>query len=364
MHNKILNFYKKALNRLSADERNFERVGDFDYKFSLYALAGYFFKIFSGDKFKFLDDKRPVLAAVSGGGDSVALLWLMRAFYDGEIIAAHVNHCIRGSEADLDEKFVNEISQKFGVKCVSKKINVPEMRLTGESLEAAARRLRHEWLISTAKNLNACGIALGHNRDDLAETVLFNILRGTGVRGGAGIPERRELFFRPLLGLRRDFLREILSLRGIPWREDSTNGDVDVSTRNFMRLELLPLIENKINADAIEHLADFGCEMRGLRDDEERRGGILFDELLISQSEGVIVLNREKIRALNDIDINLVIREAGRRMGLNTLSRSRTSELAGLIKKYRSDYSFIFQWQRDVTVKYKNGGLCVIFNKN
>lgn len=370
MQNKkeFLNFYKNALNRLSADERaleNFSSNGaqsnfnyiNFNYKFSLYALAKYFFNL----KLNF-NDTRPVIIAVSGGGDSVALLWLMRAFFSSEIIAAHVNHCIRGAEADIDENFVKDIAEKrFGVKFISAKINVPELRQNGESIEEAARRLRHEWLIKTAEKFNAGGIALGHNKDDLAETVLFNILRGTGIRGSIGIPERRGLFFRPLLGLRREFLRDILRIRNIPWREDSTNNDINASARNFIRLELLPLINEKINSGAIEHLANFGEEMRTLRDDEERRGEFLFNDLLILCDKNFIILNRDKIRNLNKFEINLVIREAGRRMGVKTLSRRRTLELAELIKKYKNNNSFIFQWQSNFIVKYSDNGLCFMF---
>ncbi|MBR1418676.1 MAG: hypothetical protein IJ576_06910, partial [Synergistaceae bacterium] len=183
------------------------------------------------------------------------------------------------------------------------------------------------------------------------------ILRGTGIRGSVGIPERRGLFFRPLLGLSRDFLREILSARNISWREDSSNQDVNISSRNFIRLELMPLIASKINNNAVGHLASFAEEMRTMRDAEEQRGHELFNELLIEHSDAQIILARDKLRALSERDIILVIREAGRLLNLKTLSRQRTLELAKLIKKYKSDNSFIFQWQKDFIVKYENNNL-------
>ena len=237
---KFIKFYNDALSRLTPLEREINL--QLEYKYSLYALAEYFFKL--ADSWPKAQDNKinKIIIAVSGGGDSVALLWLMRAFYPGEVIAAHVNHCIRGLEADQDERFVKDFAAELNLKFISVKINVPELKLKAESLEEAARRLRYEWLIENANKFDACGIALGHNRDDLAETVLFNILRGTGIRGSVGIPERRGLFFRPLLGLSRDFLREILRARNISWREDSTNQDVNISSRNFIRLELMPLI--------------------------------------------------------------------------------------------------------------------------
>ncbi|MBQ8693742.1 MAG: tRNA lysidine(34) synthetase TilS [Synergistaceae bacterium] len=358
MHNNFKFFYNNALGRLTPEEREINL--QLEYKYSLYALAEYFFKL-AGSWPKAQANKinkiNKIIIAVSGGGDSIALLWLMRAFYHGEVIAAHVNHCIRGLEADQDEKFVKDFAAELNLKFISAKINVPELKLKAESLEEAARRLRYEWLIESADKFDACGIALGHNRDDLAETVLFNILRGTGIRGSVGIPERRGLFFRPLLGLSRDFLREILRARNISWREDSSNQDVNISSRNFIRLELMPLIASKINNNAVGHLASFAEEMRTMRDAEEQRGHELFNELLIEHSDAQIILARDKLRALSERDIILVIREAGRLLNLKTLSRQRTLELAKLIKKYKSDNSFIFQWQKDFIVKYENNNL-------
>ncbi|MBQ9896985.1 MAG: tRNA lysidine(34) synthetase TilS [Synergistaceae bacterium] len=372
-------FYNDALERLRPDERDFEcNKSKLEYKYSLYALAEYFFKLADAwpknlkssfkaqgltQNFNNLNNfnNNKILIAVSGGGDSIALLWLMRTFYPGEIIAAHVNHCLRGSESDGDEDFVKTFAAELNLKFISARIDINNLKFKSESLEEAARRLRHEWLINTANKFNACGIALGHNRDDLAETVLFNILRGSGIRGGVGMPEARGLFFRPLLGLRRNFLRELLRARNISWREDSTNQDINSSTRNFVRLELMPLIENKINNNAIEHLANFAEEMRASRESEERRGQDLFDKLLIERSFNKIVLKRDKLRALSEPDIILVIREAGRKLNLKTLSRVRTLELAGLIKKYKSDNSFVFQWQKDFIVKYENNNLNVSF---
>ena len=192
---------------------------------------------------------------------------------------------------------------------------------------------------------------LGHNRDDLAETVLFNILRGTGIRGGVGMTESSVrdgvTFFRPLLGLRREFLRDILRVRGYSWREDSSNND-DAYTRNYIRLRLLPEIESAINASAVEHLATFGEDMRKVRDDEDRRSR----EILTSCLEDSRTLDRRKLRKSGHDDIALVIRDMGRQMGLRTLSRGRCNELAGLIMR---GAPFVFQWQGGFTVSGRNG---------
>lgn len=192
---------------------------------------------------------------------------------------------------------------------------------------------------------------LGHNRDDLAETVLFNILRGTGIRGAVGMTESTHAygvtFFRPLLGLRRETLRGILKVRGLSWREDSTNND-DKYTRNFIRLKLLPLIETNINSSAAEHLAQFGEDMRKVRDSEDEKSREILTSCLVDSH----TLDRRKLRKFSHDDIAIVIRDWGRQLGLKTLSRGRCNELAGLIVK---GDNFIFQWCGNMTVMGKNG---------
>ena len=323
------------------------------YEFSDYVLEKYFHE--TGTAQGWLpENNRAVGVAVSGGGDSIALLWLCKRFYSGRVFALHVNHGIRGSESDSDMDFTRDFANSLHVPFVAKSSSVPEQRLKGESLESAARRVRLRDICEMAHGLKLAFIFLGHNRDDLAETVLFNILRGTGIRGSVGITESSELdgvkFYRPLLGLRRKFLRDILRVRGIKWREDSSNSDT-LYTRNYLRLSLLPLIESKINSSAIEHLANFGEDMRRVRHIEDSQSQKLFESCVISES-GQLILNRKKLRELDEDDITLVIREAGRRLKLKTLSRSRCLELAKLIAK---NQKFTFQWSQGVSITSRQG---------
>lgn len=316
------------------------------FELSDYVLKKYFNE--TGKRQGWLNKKIAVLS-VSGGGDSVALLWLFQKFFDGKILVVHVNHGIRNNESDEDEKFVANLAETFGLEFVSKKINVPAQKLKGESLEAAARRLRRETIYELVHEISD-SIFLGHNRDDLAETVLFNILRGTGIRGSVGMTEKTEyknlIFYRPLLGLRREFLREILRVREISWREDSTNDDENF-TRNFIRLKILPLINAKINSSSIEHLASFGEDMRKFRAFEDERGRELLEKCKLTRG-----LSRKILRKFTTDERALVIREIGRNLGLKTLSRERCESLAELIAK---DSNFIFQWQGDAIVKSEKG---------
>ena len=320
------------------------------YELSDYVLGKYFRD--TGTKQGWLPENgRPIALAVSGGGDSLALLWLFRKFYGSAVTAIHVNHGIRGNESDDDERFTAMFAESLGVNFRAVRVDVPSAKMKGESLETSARRLRLQSLITSAKSLGISAIMLGHNRDDLAETVLFNILRGTGIRGAVGMTEATRTqgvtFYRPLLGLRREFLREILRIRGLTWREDSTNSD-DTYTRNFIRLKLLPEIETAINSSAVEHLAQFGEDMRKIRDNEDERSRAILTSCLDASH----TLDRKKLRKFGHDDVALVIRDLGRQLGLKTLSRRRCGELAGLILK---GDNFIFQWCGNMTVSGKNG---------
>ena len=320
------------------------------YHLSDYVLGKYFRD--TGIRQGWLPENgRPLALAVSGGGDSLAMLWLFRKFYGGEITAVHINHGIRGSESDDDERFTAMFAESLGVKFRAVRVDVPSEKMKGESLETSARRLRLNALAESAKDSGIASIMLGHNRDDLAETVLFNILRGTGIRGAVGMTESTHAygvtFYRPLLGLRRGTLREILRVRGFSWREDSTNND-DTYTRNFIRLKLLPIIESGINASAVEHLAQFGEDIRKVRGNEDERSR----EILTSCLDDSHTLDRRKLKRYGHDDVALVIRDLGRQLGLKTLSRRRCSELAGLIIK---GDNFIFQWCGNMTVSGRKG---------
>ena len=328
------------------------------YELSDYVLEKYFRE--TGERQGWIH--KPALAvAVSGGGDSVALLWMCRKFYNGRVLAFHVNHGIRGSESDQDEAFVNDLAENLGVECISSHVSVPSERAKGESIESAARRLRLEALCNMAKSRGVDTVLTAHNRTDLAETVLFNLLRGTGIRGAVGITEESVIegitFCRPLLGLRREFLRQILQTRDVSWREDSTNED-DKYTRNFIRLKLMPELEAHINSEAAEHLASFGEDMRPVREHEDALSTQLFTACT-EQEAPLLIMNSRKLRRLCDSKRALVIREAGRRLGLRTLSRSRCEELSGLIAR---SGRFTFQWCGGAEVTAKDGR--IIFSTN
>jgi tRNA(Ile)-lysidine synthase len=197
-----------------------------------------------------------VLAAVSGGADSVALLLGLaevRAAGPGRFVAAHFNHRLRGRESDQDQAFVEELARKLGVQCIV--AAVPEGDLDaargGQGLESAARQARYEFLSRAADHCGARYVATAHTADDQVETILHHILRGTGLAGLAGIPRTRPLttaatLIRPLLSVTRQEVLDYLEQLGESWRDDSSNRLTDL-TRNRIRLELLPRLEKDFN---------------------------------------------------------------------------------------------------------------------
>lgn len=202
----------------------------------------------------------PVLVAVSGGADSTALLHLLHRRLDPArhpLVVAHLHHGIRGSEADEDARFVETLTQGLGLTCVFGREEVPaEAERTGESIEMAARRLRHDFLRRTAAAEGCVAIATGHTADDQIETLLLRLARGTSLRGVGGIkpaaaPRAGGVpVIRPLLGLRHAQLCAWLVAESLPWREDVTNA-ADDAVRNAVRHHVVPAFEKALGAAAV-----------------------------------------------------------------------------------------------------------------
>src|SRR5258705_8727426 len=203
------------------------------------------------------------LCAVSGGPDSVALLMILKEINEMQgvgwkIHIAHFNHGLRGKEADADEVFVKSLAEKLQLPFHRGQSDVKALRKEeGLSLEEAARKARYAWLREAALGLGAedkgLKIALGHNLDDQAETILHRIIRGTGLRGLKGMAPIRRLskkhdlyVVRPLIEVERYEIESFLKDRRLEFRTDATNADVSL-TRNRLRRKLIPTIEKEFN---------------------------------------------------------------------------------------------------------------------
>lgn len=199
-----------------------------------------------------------VLVAFSGGADSTALLMLLCAARDegtvSAVCAAHLNHGLRGAEADADEAFCTGFCLERGIPFRAGHADVRAYAREHKlSEETAAREVRYAFLNECADAFHANCIAVAHHRDDQAETVLMHLLRGSGTDGLCGMRPRTGRIVRPLLSTGRDEIESYLGQNGILYRTDSTNASLDM-TRNRVRLELMPLME-KLNPMAAEHIA-------------------------------------------------------------------------------------------------------------
>lgn len=193
-----------------------------------------------------------IVAAVSGGPDSIALLRALVEVGVKPLIVAHLNHQLRGDESDGDEAFVRQLAESLQLDCHVERCDVSaQTRSEKGNMESVARRLRYDWLAKVAQETGCRWVATGHTADDQAETVLHRLIRGAGWQGLRGIAAVRSLnddvsLIRPLLAVRRPEVLAYLESLGQLYRTDRTNLDL-ARTRNRIRHQLLPLLIKDFN---------------------------------------------------------------------------------------------------------------------
>ena len=233
----------------------------------------------------------PIVLAVSGGSDSVALLLAITDLRDrflkanqtvhnaaslrGKLIAGHYHHGLRGSDADHDAEFVKSLCERRGIVCEIGKLDTQQVKKSSrEGWESTLRKKRYAFLTELAERNGARYVATGHTMDDQVETILHRFVRGTGLRGLSGIPRARPLspavsLIRPMLTISRCTAQQYLKAIGIDWQTDRSNESKEF-TRNRIRRDLLPLLEREFNpqaATAILRLGHLAGEAQEIIDD-------------------------------------------------------------------------------------------------
>lgn len=268
-----------------------------------------------------LQAESKVLVALSGGADSVALLYSLRELGVKKLYAAHLHHGIRAEEADRDCEFCKDLCQGLNVPLNVERCDVPAVaREKRISVELAARQLRYDFLRKTLERLGADMIALGHHRGDQAETVLMHLLRGSGLKGLCGMQYRSGDCIRPLLGVSKADIVGYLEGLGQSYCSDSTNDELD-ATRNRVRLQLMPLL-SELNPNIEGTL----CSMAEVLSEDE--------QLLSAMAQQADTRCKNKRRELLQLPKPILTRVLKKRLFAeqDTVERRDIEQLIGLLK--------------------------------
>lgn len=270
-------------------------------------------------------DNMGIVTGVSGGADSVLLLLVLielQKEFHINICAVHVNHGIRGKEALRDENYVISLTKKYKIPCRVFHEDIPAMAAeNGMTEEEAGRIYRYKCFEDVRCELGYDAIAVAHHQDDQAETILFQMLRGSSLRGLGGMKPRNDKIIRPLLDTRRKEIEEELSREGVEYCTDSTN-EKDEYARNQIRHNVIPFIEENIQPAAVSHLARTACHLRDVMSYIDRVTLDVFKKK-VTVSKGYACVNvndicKEDIVVLRELLLMMMENVAGRRKDITS----------------------------------------------
>ena len=276
----------------------------------------------------------PVILMVSGGADSMALLHMAATepldLGDGaglvrvakeHLHVLHVNHLLRGEDADADQHFVQETCDSLGISCTLLRVDVAKLAQERDgNVEEIGRRVRYDAARELAQKLCAeqgvsrqkAKILTAHTADDRAETFMMNVMRGSGMSGLASIPRHRGLIYRPLLDYTHDQLKDWLKARGLDWHEDATNTDTHY-LRAYMRYNVLPLLKAR-NPMLVQTV----CKIADLMTDEddylEAKAARKLRQITLRKSESSLVLDALKLSSTDVVIARRVVRIVARQL--------------------------------------------------
>jgi len=276
----------------------------------------------------------PVILMVSGGADSMALLHMavtepldlgdgtgLTRIAKEHLHVLHVNHLLRGEDADADQHFVQETCDSLGIPCTALSVDVAKLAQERDgNVEEIGRRVRYDAARELAQKLCAeqgvsrqkAKILTAHTADDRAETFMMNVMRGSGMSGLASIPRHRGLIYRPLLDYTHDQLKDWLKARGLDWHEDATNTDTHY-LRAYMRHNVLPLLKAR-NPMLVQTV----CKIADLMADEddylEGKAARKLRQITLRKSESLLVLDALKLSSTDVVIARRVVRIVARQL--------------------------------------------------
>ena len=255
------------------------------------------------EKWQMLTSEDCVVVGVSGGADSICLLLVLLELQKEigfDVVAVHVNHGLRGADADADEEFVKQFCTKLSVPLETYFANVEAVATERkQSTEEAGREVRREFFKQARSKYNGTKIALAHHQNDNAETFLFRLARGTGLKGLGGMAPVKDEYIRPLLCVERSEIEAYLQERGVCYCKDATN-ESDAYTRNRIRNHMISYLETEINSKTVEHMSETMEQMRLVQDYlEQQAEGHL--KSCVTQTELGYLISEEKYREVPEV---------------------------------------------------------------
>ena len=287
-------------------------------------------------KQNFYHHNEKTLVGFSGGADSVTLLHALYTLLGKErLVALHINHMLRGAEADGDEEFCRDFCQQREIPFLSQKIDVKA--LCGDNgFEEAARNVRYKAFEEVAEAMQCATVSLAHTASDNLETLIFHLCRGAGANGLSGIPVQRPLgkctVVRPLLDVTREEILAYAEENGLSFRTDSTNADT-AYTRNFIRAEIVPLMK-KINPSAEEN-ARYACAAVADLQEYAEKAAAAF----LQSHETENVVPADELRKLSPAVRYPVLEALYRRAGGQSLSRAQALKLEEIVSERKTGAS-------------------------
>ena len=257
-----------------------------------------------------LEKEDRVIVGVSGGADSVCLLFVLselQKMIPFELVVVHVNHGLRGEEADADEAYVSRLCQALNLPMETYFENVELIaKNRKQSTEEAGREVRRACFAKAMEKYNGNKVALAHHNNDNAETLLFNLARGTGLKGLGGIRPVQGEYIRPLLGVSRQEIEKYLRDRAIFYCEDRTNA-TDEYTRNRIRNHVIPYLEQEVNSSVVTHIGDTIAQLQLVQDFLEQ---VSKDAIAksVTEKDGTYFISKNEIEKYHEAIQPLIIK--------------------------------------------------------
>ncbi|NLD50506.1 MAG: tRNA lysidine(34) synthetase TilS [Clostridiaceae bacterium] len=265
-------------------------------------------------KYRLLEEGDRVITGVSGGPDSVCLLHFLCSLRESiklTVSAVHVNHMLRAEESDEDERYVKELCASLGVELKSVSLDIKKLAAEKKiSLEEAGREARYSLFESTLEAMGAQKVAVAHNKNDQAETVLMNIIRGSGLDGLGGMDYKRGRIIRPLLGIERKEIEAYCELYNLNPRIDSSNLK-NIYTRNKVRLDAIPYIDNLFDTDIVNSISKMSIILKDENSLIERYIDDLYNKVVACDgNSGELLLDIELFQSYNIAAKRRILRRA------------------------------------------------------